>query len=168
MSINLPSLLMVVTAAQAVRLTLFTINQTNGTSMHTTKLGRHGPAVSALGLGCMGMSPGIYGQPEEAESIATIRAAVEAGITLLDTGDLYGMGHNELLIQRALADKPAGFLLAPVILSRPPQWERLLSNIHFANSGQKIATLIATEVLRTRWYHAGSRIHFVIEIPNEQ
>jgi aryl-alcohol dehydrogenase-like predicted oxidoreductase len=82
--------------------------------MHTTKLGRHGPAVSALGLGCMGMPPGIYGQPEEAESIATIRAAVEAGITLLDTGDFYGMGHNELLIQRALADIPRSRVIISV------------------------------------------------------
>jgi aryl-alcohol dehydrogenase-like predicted oxidoreductase len=57
-----------------------------------------------LGLGCMGMSPGVYGPSDEAESIATIRAAVVAGITLIDTGDFYGMGHNEMLIRRALED----------------------------------------------------------------
>jgi aryl-alcohol dehydrogenase-like predicted oxidoreductase len=65
------------------------------------RLGRSGPAVSALGLGCMGMS-GLYGPSDRAESIATIHAALDAGINLLDTGDFYGMGHNELLIAEAL------------------------------------------------------------------
>src|SRR5579884_2741329 len=65
------------------------------------QLGANGPTVSRLGLGCMGMS-GMYGQADERESIATIHAALDAGITLLDTGDFYGMGHNELLIARAL------------------------------------------------------------------
>jgi aryl-alcohol dehydrogenase-like predicted oxidoreductase len=70
--------------------------------MKTRKLGKHGPASSALGLGCMGMSD-LYGlPPDPAESIATIHAALDAGITLLDTGDYYGMGHNELLIREAL------------------------------------------------------------------
>ena len=74
--------------------------------METMKLGRTGPAVGVLGLGCMGMSPGTYGPADEAESIATIRAAVDAGITLIDTGDFYGMGHNEMLIRRALEGIP--------------------------------------------------------------
>ena len=65
------------------------------------KLGAAGPQVSALGLGCMGMSD-VYGPADEAESIATIHAALDAGITLLDTGDFYGMGRNELLIRKAL------------------------------------------------------------------
>jgi aryl-alcohol dehydrogenase-like predicted oxidoreductase len=69
--------------------------------MQTLQLGRTGPRVSALGLGCMGMS-GMYGPADEAESVATIHAALDAGITLLDTGDFYGMGHNELLIRDAL------------------------------------------------------------------
>src|SRR5580704_70320 len=71
--------------------------------MQTTKLGHNGPIVSALGLGCMGMSPGIYGPADDGESVATIRAALDAGITLIDTGDFYGMGHNEVLIREALA-----------------------------------------------------------------
>jgi aryl-alcohol dehydrogenase-like predicted oxidoreductase len=67
----------------------------------TRSLGSNGPGVSALGLGCMGMSD-LYGPADEAESIATIRAALDAGITLLDSGDYYGMGHNELLLREAL------------------------------------------------------------------
>ena len=69
--------------------------------MKTTTLGRGGPVVSRVGLGLMGMS-GIYGQADDHESIATIRAGIDAGITLLDTGDFYGMGHNELLLRDAL------------------------------------------------------------------
>ncbi len=74
--------------------------------MQVTTLGRNGPQIGALGLGCMGMSPGTYGPSDEAESIATIRAAIDAGITLIDTGDFYGMGHNEMLIRRALDGVP--------------------------------------------------------------
>jgi aryl-alcohol dehydrogenase-like predicted oxidoreductase len=70
-------------------------------ALRTRKLGKAGPQVSALGLGCMGMSD-LYGPADEAESVATIRAALDAGVTLLDTGDYYGMGHNELLIRKAL------------------------------------------------------------------
>ncbi len=69
--------------------------------MKTRALGTNGPVVSSLGLGCMGMS-GMYGPSDRDESIATVAAAVEAGITLLDTGDFYGMGHNELLVGEAL------------------------------------------------------------------
>jgi aryl-alcohol dehydrogenase-like predicted oxidoreductase len=73
--------------------------------IETTTLGRGGPVVSRAGLGLMGMS-GIYGQADVQESLATIHAAVDAGITLLDTGDFYGMGHNELLLRDALRDIP--------------------------------------------------------------
>ncbi len=72
--------------------------------MNLRQLGATGPRVSALGLGCMGMSD-FYGPADEAESIATIHAALDAGITLLDTGDFYGMGHNEMLIRDALRDR---------------------------------------------------------------
>jgi aryl-alcohol dehydrogenase-like predicted oxidoreductase len=69
--------------------------------MRQRKLGTTGPAVSALSLGTMGMSD-AYGPADEAEGIATIHAALDAGVNLLDTGDFYGSGHNELLIRDAL------------------------------------------------------------------
>ena len=68
------------------------------------QLGATGPAVSTLGLGCMGMSA-FYGLADRRESVATIHAALDAGINLLDTGDFYGMGHNEMLIGEALASR---------------------------------------------------------------
>jgi len=70
--------------------------------MLTRKLGTDGPATSILGLGAMGMSSGVYGPSDRRESIATVHAALEAGITLIDTGDFYGMGDNELLLAEAL------------------------------------------------------------------
>jgi len=66
------------------------------------RLGKTGPEVSAIGLGAMGMSTDWYGHADEAEGLATIDAALEAGVTLIDTGDFYGMGHNEMLIGQAL------------------------------------------------------------------
>ena len=69
--------------------------------MQQIKLGRNGPLVSAFGLGCMGMSGG-YGPADDKESIATIHVALEAGITMIDTADFYGMGQNEMLIREAL------------------------------------------------------------------
>jgi aryl-alcohol dehydrogenase-like predicted oxidoreductase len=65
------------------------------------RLGAGGPVVSALGLGCMGMS-GRYGPADESESLATLHAALHHEVTLLDTGDFYGVGHNELLIGQVL------------------------------------------------------------------
>jgi aryl-alcohol dehydrogenase-like predicted oxidoreductase len=69
--------------------------------MDSQQLGSHGPKVSALGLGTMGMSD-MYGPADRTESIATIHAALDQGVTLLDTGDFYGMGHNEMLVGEAL------------------------------------------------------------------
>jgi len=72
--------------------------------MRTRQLGSTGPVVSELGLGCMGMSD-LYGPSDRDEGIATMHAALDAGITLLDTGDFYGMGANELLVRDALAGR---------------------------------------------------------------
>lgn len=72
--------------------------------MKMRRLGSNGPTVSALGLGCMGMSD-LYGPADETESVATIHAAIDAGINVLDTADFYGSGHNEMLIGRAIAGR---------------------------------------------------------------
>jgi aryl-alcohol dehydrogenase-like predicted oxidoreductase len=81
--------------------------------MKRLPLGKTGPTVSALGLGCMAMS-GMYGPSDRQESLATLQAAVDAGITLLDTGDFYGMGHNEMLIGEALKTLPRDRILLSV------------------------------------------------------
>ncbi|QII07417.1 aldo/keto reductase [Rhodococcoides fascians A25f] len=72
--------------------------------MNRTQLGKSGPTVSRIGLGAMGMS-GAYGESNDRESIRTIHAAVDAGVDLVDTGDFYGAGHNEMLIGRALKER---------------------------------------------------------------
>ncbi|MFE3754760.1 aldo/keto reductase [Nocardia tengchongensis] len=74
------------------------------TNLSTVQLGKTGPAVSRIALGAMGMS-GMYGTADDAVSIATVHAALDSGANLIDTGDFYGMGHNELLIRQALADR---------------------------------------------------------------
>ena len=74
---------------------------TTASAIQPRKLGITGPSVFPIALGCMGMS-GVYGAADEGESVATIHAAVDAGINLIDTGDFYGMGHNEMLVGRAL------------------------------------------------------------------
>ena len=79
--------------------------------MITRRLGTGGPTVSAIGLGCMGMS-GMYGPADENESIATIHETMERGVNLLDTGDFYGMGHNEMLIGRAMQGRRDRVLLS--------------------------------------------------------
>jgi aryl-alcohol dehydrogenase-like predicted oxidoreductase len=81
--------------------------------MDSIPLGSGGPQVSRVGLGLMGMS-GVYGPADEAESIATIHAALDAGITLLDTGDFYGMGHNEMLLREALRGVDRGSVFIQV------------------------------------------------------
>jgi aryl-alcohol dehydrogenase-like predicted oxidoreductase len=77
---------------------------TQSKEIRRIRLGDSGPEVSPLGLGCMGMS-GMYGATDDRESVATIQAAIDHGINLIDTGDFYGMGHNEMLIGRALAGR---------------------------------------------------------------
>jgi aryl-alcohol dehydrogenase-like predicted oxidoreductase len=87
------------------------MTQTAGNRMAPRQLGSSGPAVFPLALGCMGMS-GMYGPADEGESIATIHAALDRGVTLLDTGDYYSAGANELLIGRALRDRRDKALLS--------------------------------------------------------
>src|SRR6476619_3211480 len=75
------------------------------------RLGRNGPEVSAIGLGCMGMSE-FYGSGSEQESIATIHHAIDRGVTFLDTADMYGVGKNEELVGRAIRDRRDQVFLA--------------------------------------------------------
>ncbi|MFI8972170.1 aldo/keto reductase [Nocardia asteroides] len=77
---------------------------TNSAHSWATTLGTTGPRVSRIGLGAMGMS-GMYGATDDRESTATVHAAVDAGVNLIDTGDFYGAGHNELLIGKAIAER---------------------------------------------------------------
>src|SRR5688572_3730760 len=91
--------------------------------MQTRNLG--GLAVSSIGLGCMGMSE-FYGQSDEAESIATIHRAIDLGVTFLDTADMYGVGHNEELVGRAIRDRRDAVVLATKFGNvRGPNGERL-------------------------------------------
>ena len=79
--------------------------------MENRKLGKNGPPVPALGLGCMGMT-GIYGEPNEPESIATIHRAIDLGVNLIVTSDAYGAGTNEELVGRAIKGKRDRVLVA--------------------------------------------------------
>src|ERR1700728_1306849 len=79
--------------------------------MQMRQLGHVGPQVSAIGLGCMPMS-GVYGKTTDEDGIATIHRALELGVNLLDTADVYGNGHNEQLVGRAIRDRRDEVVLA--------------------------------------------------------
>jgi aryl-alcohol dehydrogenase-like predicted oxidoreductase len=114
------------------------------------RLGANGPEVSAIGLGCMGMS-GMYGPASEDEGIATIHGALDAGVTLLDTGDFYGMGHNELLIERALRGRPRDEVLISVKFGAL----RAPDNSFLGNDGrpEAVKTFLAYTLRRLRTDH---------------
>ncbi|MET9030351.1 aldo/keto reductase [Nocardia sp. NPDC004168] len=83
------------------------------TKIDEVRLGATGPTVSRIGLGAMSMS-GAYGTTDDAESTATIHAALDSGVNLIDTGDFYGAGHNEMLIGKAIAERPREDLVLSV------------------------------------------------------
>jgi aryl-alcohol dehydrogenase-like predicted oxidoreductase len=118
--------------------------------MRTLQLGRTGPIVSALGLGAMGMSD-FYGPADETESRATIDAALEAGVTLIDTGDFYGMGHNEMLIGEALkgAKRDKAVISVKFGAQRDPsgQW------LGYASDPAAAKTALAYSLMRLRVDH---------------
>ena len=84
---------------------------TNGKNLPSRSLGTSGIGVSAIGLGCMSLS-GTYGTSNDDEGIALIHEALDRGITLLDTSDAYGNGHNETLVGKAIAGRRGGVVLA--------------------------------------------------------
>ena len=86
--------------------------------MKQRTLGPNGPTVSAIGLGCMGMSPGVYGSVDEAASRRTIQRALDVGVTFLDTAEIYGSGHNEELVGKAIAGRRNEVFLATKIRAR--------------------------------------------------
>jgi aryl-alcohol dehydrogenase-like predicted oxidoreductase len=88
--------------------------------MKQRTLGLNGPTVSAIGLGCMGMSPGVYGSVDEAASRRTIQRALDVGVTFLDTAEIYGSGHNEELVGKAIAGRRKEVFLATKFGLAPP------------------------------------------------
>src|SRR5918992_5969789 len=96
--------------------------------MQHRQLGEHGPTVSALGLGTMGMSAGIYGEVDDEESVATIQHTLDLGVTLIDTANIYGEGHNERLVGWAIAGRRDEVTLATKFGIVPGEGGNLAAN----------------------------------------
>ena len=94
--------------------------------MKRRRLGRNGPEVSAIGLGCMGMTP-IYGDPDPEECVATVHRAIDRGVDFLDTSDIYGQGKNEELLGRAIRGRRRGLVIATKF-----------GNVHLADGRQDV------------------------------
>lgn len=127
--------------------------------MRQRTLGIDGPAVGAIGLGCMGMS-WAYAEStrDDAESIATVHAAIDAGVTLLDTADVYGDGHNETLLGRALSQRRHEVVLATkcglvVDDLRTQQMHRDGSPAHIAAAARASLTRLGTEAIDLYYLH---------------
>jgi aryl-alcohol dehydrogenase-like predicted oxidoreductase len=104
--------------------------------MKTRQLGKGGPVVSAMGLGCMGMSE-FYGPRDEAEALATIHRALDLGVTLLDTADMYGPFTNEELVGRAIRERRKEVFLATkfgILRSADPQYRGISGNPEYVRS----------------------------------
>lgn len=97
--------------------------------MRTRRLGKSGPEVSAMGLGCMGMSE-FYGKSDDSESVRVVLKALESGVTMLDTAEMYGSGHNEELIGKALKEWRGEVFVATKcgIIRQKGEYERKISN----------------------------------------
>ncbi len=114
-------------------------------AVHTRRLGRSGPEVSVIGLGCMAMS-GTYGPADRSEAVATIHAALDGGLTLIDTADHYGMGHNEMLIGEAIRGRPRdSFLLSVKFGSLRNVWSRAVG---FDCRPKAVKTFVAYSLTR--------------------
>ena len=114
--------------------------------MRMRRLGKDGPEVSALSLGAMGMS-NVYGAADEAEGLRTLYAAFDAGITMVDTGDFYGSGHNEMLVGRAIADRRDKVVVA---VKTGPQRDPAGAFIGFDASPKNVKVSLAYTLRRLR------------------
>jgi aryl-alcohol dehydrogenase-like predicted oxidoreductase len=119
-------------------------------------LGTGGPAVSPIGYGAMVLSPGIYGQVDDTDSISTLRAVLDAGITLIDTARLYGDGHNERLVGRAIAGRRDEVTLATKggLTGNPPQMALDGSPAALRRDVEASLTALGTDHIDLYYLHA--------------
>ncbi|HTZ39125.1 MAG TPA: aldo/keto reductase, partial [Syntrophales bacterium] len=124
--------------------------------MKTRRLGKNGPHVSAMGLGCMGMSE-FYGPRDERESIATIHRAIDLGVTLLDTADVYGPFTNEELVGRAIRDRRERVFLATkfgILRSTDPNYRGVCGRPEYVRSACEASLRrLSVEVIDLYYQH---------------